>query len=908
MQNPAWHSIERTQVLEELASSETGLTSEQARERQGKYGLNQLMEAEKTSILEHISNQFKDFLIILLIIAAVISIGIGILENSVQEMVEAGLILLIVLFIVIVGFYQEYNAEKELEALKKLMTPSALTLRDGVKSKIDASGLVPGDIVFLESGDRIPADLRVIQEVELRVDESSLTGESNPVEKKHGPVSEDSSLADRSNMLYMSTTVVYGKATAVVVSTGMGTEIGRIAGSIQDIKEEKTPLQERLSVLGKQIGVGVIIICAIVLVSGILASDTSFLEMAIVAIALAVAAVPEGLPGVVTVALAGGTRRMVKENVIIRKLPAVETLGSTTVICTDKTGTLTKNEMTVKKIWLHGRTINVQGEGYSVKGRLVDENGSDVKEADQELDKLLTAGVLANDAGIGGDSITGDPTAASVLVAAAKIGYSQEKLNEKHKRVDEITFSSERKRFTTINEFEGVKTAYTIGAPDVVLDKCNRMLSRVGETELSSELRTEVLEKNSEFATQAYRVLGLAFRQITGDYTHENLEQDMTFIGLVAMIDPPREESAKSVDLCKQAGIRVVMITGDHKLTAKAIAKQVGIYHEGDQILTGAELEKISDAELENIVERTSIYARVSPIHKLKIVKALQARGNVVAMTGDGVNDAPALKKADIGVAMGITGTDVSKEASDMVLTDDNFSSIVRAVEEGRGIYDNIRKFFAYLISGNIGEVAVVFLSSIIPSVPIALTASQILIVNLVTDGLPALALGVDPFEPGAMKRKPRPRTEPLHKDLSPFILWYPVLMILVTMSMFLWVYDPVEENVFEAQTVAFLCIAFFEMYQAFASRSTRYPAFKVGLFKNKWLLAAVGFSLLVVVGLLYVPLTIPFAGISIQDLTHTYPLSAGLFLSILGLSSLGFIYLEIQKWWNTRGVDLSTS
>ncbi|HHQ44681.1 MAG TPA: cation-translocating P-type ATPase, partial [Candidatus Altiarchaeales archaeon] len=551
-------------------------------------------------------------------------------------------------------------------------------------------------------------------------------------------------------------------------------------------------------------------------------------------------------------------------------------------------------------------TYDVEGQGYAVEGGFTGPDGNRISGPNVDLERFAQISLLCNDSSLTKEGeITGDPTEASILVAAEKLGYSQKQLNEKHPRVDEIPFSSERKRMTTIHDFQGQKIAFTKGAPDVILDLCAKILVDGEEKNLAEKDRKEILGKNSEFASQAFRVLGLAYRPIPDGYDHQTLEKNLVFTGLAAMIDPPRKESADAVQECRNAGIRAVMITGDHMLTAKAIAEQLGIFREGDLALTGAEIDGLDDEQMKDAVEKAAVYARVSPSHKLRIVEALQSLGNVVAMTGDGVNDAPALKKADIGVAMGVAGTDVSKEAADMVLTDDNFSSIVSAVEEGRGIYDNIRKFFAYLISGNIGEVGVVFLSSIIPGVPIALTATQILIINLVTDGLPALALGVDPFEPGAMKQKPRSRREPLHRGLSPFIVWYPLLMITVTMGLFLWVFDPVKQNVFEAQTVAFISIAFFEMYQAFASRSTRFPALKVGIFTNKWLNLAVLLSFAVVLCLLYLPLTVPFVGTTLQDLMHTTPLPASMFAGIILLSSVGFIYLEIQKWWNTRKIDI---
>jgi len=906
MADTSWHTRETGEVYRELGSSEKGLSTREAEERLEKEGLNQLETKKQITPLKILKDQFKDFLILLLIAAAIISIGIGLAEQSVQEIVEAALILVIVVFIVVVGFYQQYHAEKELEALKNLMTPQATVLRDGEKEKIDATQLATGDIVYLEAGDRVPADLRIIKSIDLRVDESSLTGESTPVDKKTGKLQAETPLAERENMLYMSTNVVYGKATGIVAEKAMDTELGKIAGSMEDIQIEKTPLQERLEDLGKQIGIGVIILCAIVFLAGILAQAKPPLEMFIVAVALAVAAVPEGLPGVVTVALASGTRRMVKENAIIRKLPAVETLGSTNVICTDKTGTLTKNEMTVKEIWVDEETIEIEGEGYDTTGAYKTKDGGEITDPSETLDRFLEIGVLCNDAELTGDGIRGDPTQASMVVAGEKIGYTQKKLNEEKPRVDEIPFSSERKRETTIHETREGLIAYSLGAPDVILESCSKILIDGVEKPLTEEYREKIEKQNADFASQAYRILGLAYRRISEDYNHQNVEQEMVFTGLAAMIDPPRPESRESVKQCQEAGIRVVMVTGDHQLTAKAIASDLGIYHEGEKILTGPELEKMSDQQLKEVVDDVSVYARVSPLHKLRIVEALQAKDNVVAVTGDGVNDAPALKKADIGVSMALTGTDVSREASDMVLTDDNFASIVKAVEEGRGIYDNIKKFFAYLISGNIGEVAVVFLSSVIGSVPVALTASQILIINLVTDAFPALALGVDPFEPGAMKRKPRPKDEPLHKGLSPFIAWYPLLMIAVTMGLFLWVWDPKLKNIIEAQTIAFLTINLFESYQGFAARSTRYPSLKVGLFKNKWLVLAIIFSVVILPVFLYVPIPMPFTSVTLQDLAHFYPIPASEFLLVFLLSSLGFIYLEIHKWYNTRDIQLS--
>ncbi len=891
---PDFHALGTEEALSEVGGRSGGLSESEAARRLEKSGPNELAAGKGTTKLQILAEQLRDFLILLLIAAAVISMGIGLSEGSMEEIIEAGLILVIVVFIVIIGFYQQYHAERELEALKSMMTPRARVLRGGKVREVPASELVSGDVVVVEAGDRIPADLRILESNDLRCDESSLTGESTPVEKSTKALKSDTALADRTDMLYMATNAVYGRGKAVVVATGMKTQLGRIAENLAEIKKEKTPLQERLNKLGKQIGVVVLLVAGIILVVGMLSGGTPFQEMFIIAVALAVAAVPEGLPGVVTVALATGIRRMVSHNAIIRRLPAVETLGSTTIICSDKTGTLTKNEMTVRRVWTPDGFYEVEGDGYGKEGGF--RKDGKAAEPEGDLEELFTAGALVCDATVDEESnITGDPTEAAVVVVSAKGG--REGPEDRYSLVDEIPFSSERKRKTKIykNGEGGERVAYSMGAPDVLIDCCSKLLSKGRRRKLNKKLRDRVLSKNEELAAQAFRVLALAKKE---GASPKDAEEGMTFLGLVAMIDPPRQESRDAVDECKSAGVRVVMITGDHKLTAKAIAKELGIYGEGDRVMTGPEIEKAGEGEMKKLVDEVSVYARVSPLHKLKIVEALQAKGNVVAVTGDGVNDAPALKKADIGVAMGITGTDVSKEASDMVLTDDNFSSIVRAVEEGRGIYDNIRKFFAYLISGNIGEVGIVFLSFLIPGAPYALTASQILIINLVTDGLPALALGVDPFEPGAMERTPRSKSEPIYGGLRPFVVWYPLLMIIVTMGLFMWVWGATQ-NEFQAQTVAFLSVAFFEMYQAFASRSTRYPSFKVGIAKNKYLIAAVGFSLAIVLLLLYAPVGVPGTSISLGELTHITPVEPGLLVLIAVLSSVGFIYLELAKWRN---------
>ncbi|MFC1885164.1 cation-translocating P-type ATPase, partial [Thermodesulfobacteriota bacterium] len=767
-----WHGLSADETLRHLESNRSGLSHEEAGARLQRYGFNVIKEGKRTTAIQILFSQFKNFLILLLLGAAVISLFIGLWEHGFQELIEAGLIILIVLFIVMVGFYQEYHAEKDLDALKRMLDPLSVVERKGEKKNIPAKELVPGDIIHLEAGNRVPADARIVEAVELRIDESVLTGEAEPVEKGSPKLEGEKLLGDRSNMAHMGTTVAFGRGKAVVTSTGDETEFGKIAVQIQKIEKERTPLQMRLETLGKQIGLAVVGICVVVFLVGMWTQDVSWLEMFLLAVALAVAAVPEGLPGVVTVALGMGTRRMVDRNVIVRKLPAVETLGCTTVICSDKTGTITHNQMTVQKIYVNGELIQVEGEGYIPEGGFY-QNGVELEKNHGALNLLLRAAVLCNDAGLhlenGEWKTAGDPTEISLLVVGAKAGLVQDNFKASQPRVGEVPFNSERKRMTTIHKDGESFKAFMKGAPDVLLERCSYIEGNEGVRALSDAERQAVMEANERMAGEAYRILALAYRDIGEFEGSEKEEEDFIFIGLLGMKDPPRDDAREAIKSCAAAGIRTVMITGDHPTTAVAIAREVGLDAEAGQIITGSELVGMSQDELKGRIDKVSIFARVSPEHKLRIVSALQEQGHVVAMTGDGVNDAPALKKADIGVAMGITGTDVTKEASDMVLTDDNFASIVGAVEEGRGIYDNIRKFFAYLISGNVGEVFLLFVSSIWTAVPIALTATQILIINLVTDGLPALALGVDPFEPHAMKRPPRSRKEPLHYGLSPF-------------------------------------------------------------------------------------------------------------------------------------------
>ncbi|MBI2522903.1 calcium-translocating P-type ATPase, PMCA-type [Candidatus Woesearchaeota archaeon] len=887
------HHKKLEDVFKELETDENGLTEKEAEARLKKYGLNEIQQLKKISPIKIFINQFNNIVIYILIFALAVSIFLN-------ETIDAIVIGVIVIVNAIIGFIQEYRAEKAIEALKKLAGLRATVRREGKEKEIDAKLLVPGDIVKLETGDKIPADCRLIDVTELQTQEATLTGESTPIKKEISVLAEKTPLADRLNMTFSGTIITNGKAHAVITATGMQTEIGKIATLIEEIKPDLTPLQKKLNTLGKKLGIVVIIISIIVFLTqlfknpAVLGYLTSFQfleflkgsrEIFLTAIALAVAAIPEGLPVVVTVGLAIGIKRMVKRNALNRRLPSVETLGSTTVICTDKTGTLTKNEMTVTKIYANGKIIDVTGSGYDTEGEFLSNNK---KVNLDELKLLLKIGALNNDASFDKENVIGDPTEAALLVSAAKSGVDYGQLRKKHARKHEIPFTSERKIMTTIHDMDG-DVAYVKGAPEVVLKLCNSIYVNGAVRELKENEKKNILQTNADFAGNALRVLGFAFKAVTDE---SRAEKNLTFVGLQAMIDPPREEVKEAIEKCKKAGIKIVVITGDHEETAKAIAKEIGI--EGISI-TGSHLEKMSQEELDKEVEDIVLYARVNPEHKIKIVNALKKKGHVVAMTGDGVNDAPALKKADIGIAMGITGTDVAKEASDTILLDDNFASIVNAVEEGRGVYGNIRKYFSYLISGNIGEVFIIFLS-IMFGWPAALTATQILLINLVTDGLPAVALSSDPYEPNAMSRKPRNQKDPIYKDLQPFIIYYPSALIIAALSVFYY-FNFIKGNLIQAQTATFLTVAMFELYQAFACRSTIYPAIKVGLFKNKWLILAVLSSFALIITSIFIP--------SFGSYLDMVPITFMEFIAIVALSSIGAVIIEISKHLKSRNEQL---
>jgi len=861
------------QVFKELNSSEKGISEKEIEARLKQYGLNEIKEGKKISPWEIFLNQFKSIVIWILIIATIISAFL-------KEYIDAIVILVIIILISVLGFFLEYRAERAIEALKKLASLKATVLRDGQKKEIDSKELVPGDIIVLETGDKIPADARLFEVFNLQTQEAALTGESQPVKKNTDVLPEKIPIADMKNMVFSGTIVVSGRAKAIVVATGMQTEIGKIATMIEEVKPEPTPLQKKMDELGKWIGKVVIVIAAIIFVVATLFQEKSLLDNLIVAVAVAVAAIPEALLAIVTMALALGTQRMLKRNALVRRLPSVETLGSTTVICADKTGTLTVNEMTVKKLFANGKIIDVSGAGYETKGNFLYKN-KPVEIGEIEL--LLRIGALNNNAELKDKDVIGDPTEGCLIVSAAKSGLARADLEIEYPRVDEIEFTSERKMMTTIHKHHGEKLAYVKGAPEVVLKLCNYIYINGKAKKLTEDMRKEILETNKEFANDALRVLGFAYKTIVAD---KEPEKNLIFVGLQGMIDPPREEVKIAIQKCKKAGIKVIMITGDHEITARAVAKEIGL--EG-KVINGQQLDEIQN--LDEMVEYVAIFARVNPEHKIKIVDALKKKGHVVAMTGDGVNDAPALKKADIGIAMGITGTDVSKEASAMILTDDNFASIVNAVEEGRGVYDNIRKYIGFLLSGNISEVLIIFLG-IIFGLPLPLTATQILLINLVTDGLPALALSVDPFEPNAMSRKPRRQNEPIFKGLNPFLIYYPIVMTITSLLIFSWFYFN-KGNLLQAQTATFLTISMFELYQAFASRSTIYPAFKVGIFKNKFLILAVLSSFTVIVTSIFVP--------SIGRFLDMSPLSIAEFVFIILISSIGAIIIEISKYIKSR-------
>lgn len=855
-----------------------GLTSQEAQKRLLKYGPNVLEEGRRISPIQIFLNQFQDFMVVVLLAATLISALMG-------ELADALTITVIVILNTILGFVQEYKTEKSLEALKKLAAPSAKVLRDGEEKEVEASQIVIDDVILLGAGDKIPADALLIEAHNLEVDESILTGESVPVHKE-APLNLNRTAVESRNMVYMGTVVTKGKGKAVVTATGMQTEMGKIAGMMKEIEGEETPLQKRLNKLGKVLVVLALFICGAVTVMGIIRGEPIY-YMFLSGVSLAVAAIPEGLPAVVTISLAIGVQRMLKRNALIRKLPAVETLGCTNVICTDKTGTLTENKMTVTKVFCDEEVFDVRGK----------ENEELIKKKNisrSALRKMLEIGALCNNVKVKKESIKigrevleedkyiGDPTEAAIFSFSLKSGISQDFLN-KIKRIEEIPFDSERKRMTVIVEIDGEKYAYTKGAPDVILELCSFKYVNGKEVPLTPFDKKRALDVNESFGKEALRVLAFAYKKLPSKspIIAEFVERDLVFVGLEGMIDPPRKEVYDAVLKCKMAGIKPVMVTGDHKVTATAIAKELNILVEGERVITGKDLDEMTDKELEKTCTNVSVYARVTPKHKYRIVRALKNRGFTVAMTGDGVNDAPALKEADIGIAMGKGGTEVAKEASSMILLDDNFATIVAAVEEGRIIYDNIRKFIRFLLSCNFGEVLTMFFAALM-SLKLPLVPIQILMVNLVTDGLPALALGLDPPEKDIMRMKPRDANESVFsRGLGLRIFIVGVLIGISTVGAYVFAlgYAGLEK----ARTIAFATLVTVEMIHAFECRSERHLIFELGFFTNPYLVLAVLSSFLIFLSTVYIkPLGVIF---------KTVPLDAYDWLVVVFFSSIEFVF-----------------
>ncbi|MFX1508804.1 MAG: calcium-translocating P-type ATPase, SERCA-type [Promethearchaeota archaeon] len=919
---PPPHTQNASQVMEQLQVTEDGLSLEEAQRRLAEYGPNALEEAKGPGPLSMFLSQFKEALVIILIFAAIISLVVnvysGIITEHPEPPIDAIVIMIIVILNAILGFTQEYRAEKSIEALQKMAAPQAHVLRNGEPIDIPATEVVPGEILRLEMGDRLPADARLIESNNIYTDEASLTGESMPVKKEADRILDRNiPLADQSNMVHAGTAITSGRGLAVVTETGMNTEIGRIAGFISEAGEKETPQQKRMRQLGRQLGIAILIICMIVLtiqvvVAWIMAMLTfsTFLDLFVIAVALAVAAIPEGLPAVVTITLALGVQRMVKRNAIIRRLPAVETLGSADIICSDKTGTLTKDEMTVRELYVPGYSVHVTGAGYSPEGSFSADGQPIDPLQNGQLALLLRIGVLCSNAIIreeeGKWHVIGDPTEGALVVAAQKAGFTDTQLNE-YPRIAELPFDPDRKRMSTLHDTpEQETTAYIKGAPEVVLEQSSYIFTANGIQALTKEQRAEILSNNDKMANKALRVLGMAYRicpEDLCDISPEGIEFDLVFVGLVGMMDPPRPEVYDAIKTARTAGIKSIMITGDNQYTALAIANELGMFEEDDAVLTGSALDALSDADLTDAAPQVRVYARVSPEHKLRIVQALKTRGHITAMTGDGVNDAPALKYADIGIAMGVTGTDVAKEASDMILTDDNYSSIVNAIEEGRGIGDNTRKFISYLLSCNAGEILVIFLASITLSIifrwPLPLLAIQILFINLVTDGLPALALGMDPMEPDVMKRGPRDPQEGIITRQVWVLIW--VVGVAIALAT-LWIYyvtmfsltnppfnlSP-DQAVLRAGTLALTVLVMTQMVHALNSRSGHLSLFQVGFFKNRYLILAIAVSIILQLFIIYFP--------PLQIVFRTQPLLLQDWLIIILLTFSIFVVVEVFKF-----------
>jgi P-type Ca2+ transporter type 2C len=885
-----WHRLEIAEVLERLGTDPArGLSEEEAKRRLAEHGPNELKAARRISPWSILLDQVKNVLILVLLAAVGLSAFLG-------DTLEAAVIAVIVILAVALGFIQEYRAERAIEALREMAAPTATVVRGGEEREVPARDLVPGDVLLVQSGDRVPADARLVEAVNLKIEEAALTGESLPVEKTSGPLPQDLELGDRTNMIWAGTAATYGRGRAVVAGTGMETEFGRIARMIESVEEGRTPLQQNLDRVGRILALAGLAVVVLVMALGLMRGQP-FVEMLISGIALAVAVVPEALPAVVTISLALGVQRMVKRHVLVRRLPAVETLGSVSVICSDKTGTLTKDEMTVRRFHAAGRTWEVTGAGYAPEGSFLLDGAEG--EPPEPLLELLRAGALASDAHLarGGEGdgeeetgwrIQGDPTEGALIVAAAKAGLDKRELDERFPRVGEIPFTSESKRMTTLHQTSGEVIAFAKGAPEVILPACERWLGESGEEPLGETGREAVLAEARRMAESALRVLAIARKK---GASQENAESGLTFLGLAGMIDPPRPEVKDSIRTCEHAGIKPRMITGDHPVTAQAIARELGVLR-GGRAVTGAELDGMDDAELAREVEAIEVYARVSPAHKLRVVTALQERGHSVAMTGDGVNDAPALKKADIGIAMGVTGTDVTKEAADMTLTDDNFASIVAAVEEGRGVFDNIKKYLMFLLSSNIGEIGLMAGASL-AGLPLPLSAVQILYVNLATDGLPALALAVDPPEDDLMERPPRdPHRGIFTRPVVSLLVIGGIWSALVNLGLFAWALRS-GRPLREAMTMTFVLLVLIQFFKAYNYRSDRHSVLRHP-FSNRWLNMAIAWELALLAFVVYLP--------AAHELFGTYALPFKDWLLVNVLAATIAPVLELAKWMERRG------
>lgn len=930
----AWHALEIDKTLEVLGSDrDRGLTNQQVEERFQRYGANELQETGGRSTWQILVDQFTNIMLLMLIGVAVVSGILDVISIQTGELAKGEVpfkdtiaILAIVILNGVLGYLQESRAEQALAALKRLSSPKVRIIRDRRTLEVSAKELVPGDIMLLEAGVQVAADGRLIEQSNLQIREAALTGEAEAVNKQAElTLNEETSLGDRINLVFQGTEVVQGRATAIVTNTGMQTELGRIATLLQGVESEPTPLQQRMGQLGNVLVTGSLILVVLVVVGGLLKSGwnfSTFIDLVEVSLSMAVAVVPEGLPAVITVTLALGTQRMVKRQALIRKLPAVETLGSVTTICSDKTGTLTQNKMVVQQVSTGSQTFQITGEGYTPEGEFKLEGRAVAPTEYQDLQTLLRACVLCNDAllqcqpqnapgnGSNGDwVILGDPTEGALLTLAGKSKLQKETLGSVMRRVAEIPFSSERKRMSVISQGLGTGdwgldsgdisgtqiVMFTKGSPELILERCSSYKVADGTSELTEAQRRQILDENNQMAARGLRVLGFAYKPLStrpAEEPDESIERELIWLGLVGMLDAPRPEVREAVAKCRAAGIRPVMITGDHQLTAKAIAFDLGIATEGDRVLTGQELQKLSQKELEREVDHVSIYARVSPEHKLRIVQALQSRGKFVAMTGDGVNDAPALKQADIGIAMGITGTDVSKEASDMVLLDDNFATIVAATEEGRVVYTNIRRFIKYILGSNIGEVLTIAAAPILGLGGVPLSPLQILWMNLVTDGVPALALAVEPAEPNVMKRPPfSPRESIFARGLGSYMVRIGIVFAILTIILMEWAYyhsanTPGDPQRWKTMVFTTLCLA--QMGHAIAIRSNTQLTIELNPFTNVFVWAAVILTTILQLMLIYVPPLRVFFG--------THVLNFQELLVCLGFSMLMFVWIELEK------------